>query len=560
MADLRHFGNTSNLVRFVLKNATTGVGLTGLTSASSGLVISTVADDEATATAYTVAGSTVESITTLGTFAAPTATKCRFKEVDATNHKGLYEFQFADARFAVTNARRVVISVTGAANLLDADYEIQLTQFDPYDAVRHGMTALPNANANASGGLPTVGTGSGQLNPDGTGAVPIAFGTAQPASPTANTTGSAIAYLNGKVGRTGTAQGGTASTITLDSGASATNDAFKDHSVKLTGGTGSGQFATITGYVGSTKVATIWRPSAGNTWTTTPDNTTTFLIELVPGMDLLPAQVANLTGNIIGNLSGSVGSVSGAVVLPTAPTDWLTAAAVKADAVTKIQAGLATPTNITGGVITTVTTLANLPAIPAGWLTATGIAAAALNGKGDWSTATPLTTLGATAPAGWINTAAFASGATLPAVTTLTTYTGNTPQTADVSTVGSTLLSAINGVAAAVWAVGARTLTAFGFTPTVSPVTLATSQPNYAPAKAGDAMALNLSQTGLTPRALDTIADGALTVGDALVAAVCGAAGKETVVGTIYAVKSPSTGTVIRVFTLDSATSPTSRS
>ncbi len=34
----------------------------------------------------------------------------------------------------------------------------------------------------------------------------------------------------------------------------------------------------------------------------------------------------------------------------------------------------------------TVTTLTNLPAITANWLTAAGIAAAALNGKGDWST------------------------------------------------------------------------------------------------------------------------------------------------------------------------------
>jgi len=46
---------------------------------------------------------------------------------------------------------------------------------------------------------------------------------------------------------------------------------------------------------------------------------------------------------------------------------------------------LATPTNITAGTITTVTTLTNLPAITANWLTAVGIAAAALNGKGDWN-------------------------------------------------------------------------------------------------------------------------------------------------------------------------------
>jgi len=156
MADLRLFGATSNIERFTLKNSTTGQGITGLSSASSGLIISTIVDNAATATTYTVAGSTIESITTLGTYAAPTATKCRFKEVDATNHPGLYEFQFADARYAVSSSRKLVISVSGAANLLGADYEIALIQANLYDAVRLGLTALPNAAAEASGGLPTL--------------------------------------------------------------------------------------------------------------------------------------------------------------------------------------------------------------------------------------------------------------------------------------------------------------------------------------------------------------------------------------------------------------------
>jgi hypothetical protein len=55
------------------------------------------------------------------------------------------------------------------------------------------------------------------------------------------------------------------------------------------------------------------------------------------------------------------GTVNTLTNLPGAPTDWLTAAAVKADAVTKIQVGLATPTNITAGIITTVTNLTNAP-------------------------------------------------------------------------------------------------------------------------------------------------------------------------------------------------------
>jgi pimeloyl-ACP methyl ester carboxylesterase len=121
-------------VKLLDSSSTTGAGLTGLTSASASLIISTIADNEATATAYTQAGSTIESITTLGTFAAPTATKCRFKEVDATNHKGVYEFQFADARFAVASAKSLLVSVAGATNLQQADFVVQLQTDDPFVA------------------------------------------------------------------------------------------------------------------------------------------------------------------------------------------------------------------------------------------------------------------------------------------------------------------------------------------------------------------------------------------------------------------------------------------
>ena len=150
MALLIKHSNTSNLIRFTLKNSSTGAGLTGLSSASAGLIISTIADNEATATTYTVTGATIETIVTLGTYAAPTATKCRFREVDATNHKGLYEFQFADARFAVASARKLVISVTGAASLLDADYEIQLVSFDPHNATSLGLNNLDAAVSSRS--------------------------------------------------------------------------------------------------------------------------------------------------------------------------------------------------------------------------------------------------------------------------------------------------------------------------------------------------------------------------------------------------------------------------
>lgn len=61
-------------------------------------------------------------------------------------------------------------------------------------------------------------------------------------------------------------------------------------------------------------------------------------------------------------------------------------------------------------------------------------------------------------------------------------------------------------------------------------------------------------------RALDSVADTSLTLNDALHCAVAGAVGQEAVVGTAYTVKTPSTATTLRTFTLDSSGSPTSRS
>lgn len=164
MANLIAFGTTSNLIRFTLKNLTTGAPLTGLTTASAGLIISTIADNEATPVVYAQASSNIETIATLGTFATPTASKCRFLQVDATNHPGLYEFQFANARFAVSSSQRLVISVSGFATLLPTDYEIQLVQFNPYDAVRLGLTALPNVASGSAGAIITSGTGTAQLS------------------------------------------------------------------------------------------------------------------------------------------------------------------------------------------------------------------------------------------------------------------------------------------------------------------------------------------------------------------------------------------------------------
>ncbi|CAK0771354.1 hypothetical protein CCP3SC15_420028 [Gammaproteobacteria bacterium] len=95
----------------------------------------------------------------------------------------------------------------------------------------------------------------------------------------------------------------------------------------------------------------------------------------IAGSNAATSITTALTANITGNLSGTVGTVTTLTNLPTIPNDWLAAAGVKADAVTKIQNGLATPTNITAGTITTATNVTTVNGIGANVITAASIAA-----------------------------------------------------------------------------------------------------------------------------------------------------------------------------------------
>lgn len=158
------FDANSNILRVTLYHSTTFIPLTGLAFNSAGLVIGTIADNEATTTAYTVTGATIETVAALGTYAAPTATKCRFAEVDATNHPGVYEVHLADARYGVASAKRLSVSFSGATNLMAKTIDIDLVRYNPQDSVRLGLTALPNAAADAAGGLPISDAGGLDLD------------------------------------------------------------------------------------------------------------------------------------------------------------------------------------------------------------------------------------------------------------------------------------------------------------------------------------------------------------------------------------------------------------
>ncbi len=75
------------------------------------------------------------------------------------------------------------------------------------------------------------------------------------------------------VGRRNTVASATSTTVTLDAGASATDGAFNEFIMWIAAGTGAGQFRTVVGYVGATKVATVNRA-----WSTTPDNTSQYIM------------------------------------------------------------------------------------------------------------------------------------------------------------------------------------------------------------------------------------------------------------------------------------------
>ena len=88
--------------------------------------------------------------------------------------------------------------------------------------------------------------------------------------------------------RSGTAQAGATTTITLDAGASATNDFYNGLWIRITGGTGSGQATVINDYDGSTKIATVEGEGTGRVWAITPDVTSVFKIDAdLPGIRLI---------------------------------------------------------------------------------------------------------------------------------------------------------------------------------------------------------------------------------------------------------------------------------
>ena len=124
-------------------------------------------------TAYYVRNGGSATAITLATLAAANSawSSGGFKEVDSTNMPGIYRLDVPDAALAAGSGDSVAITLKGATGMAQVSAEIQLVAVNLQDAVRAGMTALPNAAAEAAGGLYTRGTGAGQINQPANGMV-----------------------------------------------------------------------------------------------------------------------------------------------------------------------------------------------------------------------------------------------------------------------------------------------------------------------------------------------------------------------------------------------------
>ena len=80
---------------------------------------------------------------------------------------GYYRLDLPDAAFA-TGANHVDFGGT-VTGMVVIGGRVRLVDYDPEDTVRMGLTALPNAAAEAAGGLYTRGTGAGQIAQDANG-------------------------------------------------------------------------------------------------------------------------------------------------------------------------------------------------------------------------------------------------------------------------------------------------------------------------------------------------------------------------------------------------------
>lgn len=334
---------TSQTINIFIQDSssTTGAGLTGLVYNTASLV------------AYYALPKAAAVQITLATLAAITTAYSSggFKEIDATNMPGWYRLDLPDA--AIASGRFVSVHLKGATNMAPCPLEIELTGWNNQDAVRGGMTALPNANAGASSGVPILGTNSTAISFTGGMTISNASGDAlaltssgsngNAINASGNGTGAGILATAGATGNGIKAVGGATSgsaikafgtagnAIALElagqgsaAGLSSTGGATGAGAKFIGGGTSgdgidvsttAGDGVAITPTAGSAIVATGNGTSKHGIISTGGTAGTSDGVKCVAGTGGVDLRAA-ITGNVTGNVSGSVGSISG-ITFPT---------------------------------------------------------------------------------------------------------------------------------------------------------------------------------------------------------------------------------------------------
>lgn len=409
-------GSTSETVNVFIQNSssTTGAGLTGLVYNSASLTAYYVLP-RAAAAAITLATQTVTGSYSSGGFV----------EIDATNCPGLYRLDIPNA--ALASGRFVTIHMKGATNMAPLLLEIDLA--GQVDTVSISGTAQTARDIGASV-LLSSGTGTGQVklssgyiapnwgdvgNPTtslaltGTtiattqkvdvdtiktnpvvNAGTITFPTTATLASTTNITAGTITTC------TNLTNAATAGDLTAAMIASVTTAATAaTPTVLLTAGTGTGQIDFTSGVVkanlaqilGTALTETAgWLAAGFKKWfnVATPVATINSLPGALPGATngvLIAGTNANpatldIVGSITGNLSGSVGSVTGAVGSVTGNVGGNVTGTVAS----VVGAVGSVTGNVGGNVVGSVASVAaaiTLPTIPTDWIAAAGVSAAA---------------------------------------------------------------------------------------------------------------------------------------------------------------------------------------
>jgi hypothetical protein len=146
---------------YLMKNATTSAMILVELRSSAGAPVSELAYGDVTA-CYIQENDSVATAISLSLGVLGTWSSGGWIEVDPALAPGIYQFGIPNAALSASANERSVVLRFSASGVSPKTVPIQLVAINPYDTVRAGLTALPNAVAGAANGVPVL-DGAGDL-------------------------------------------------------------------------------------------------------------------------------------------------------------------------------------------------------------------------------------------------------------------------------------------------------------------------------------------------------------------------------------------------------------